>query len=81
MDTAARILTVPDQGFVGGGAIQCILVKDLSRFGRDYINPVTPYGYKKDPEDKHRLIPDSATADVVRRIFTIMMACQLKMLP
>lgn len=36
-----------------------------------YINPVAPFGYKKDPRDKHRLIPDPKTADVVRRIFSL----------
>ncbi len=36
-----------------------------------YINSVAPYGYLKDPNDKHRLIPDPATADVVRRIFNL----------
>ncbi len=28
-----------------------------------------PYGYKKDPRDKNRLIPDEMTAPVVKRIF------------
>lgn len=153
---SAKILEFCDDGYSGknfdrpgvkglleaaqSGTIQCILVKDISRFGRDYItvgnyisrvfpflgvrfiavndhfdssrqsdidsidasfkaliydlysrdlsrkvrsakttlagrgvyiNPVAPYGYQKDPEDRHRLIPDPATADVVRRIFTM----------
>lgn len=29
-----------------------------------------PYGYKKDPRDNNRLIPDEMTAPVVRRIFS-----------
>ena len=28
-----------------------------------------PYGYKKDPEDNHKLLPNEETAPVVRRIF------------
>ena len=30
-----------------------------------------PYGYQKDPEDKHHLIIDEAVADIVCRIFTM----------
>lgn len=125
------------------GGIQCIVVKDLSRFGRDYIavgnyisrvfpflgvrfisindrfdskrkgdidsldtsfrtliydmysrdlsrkvrsakkqlaergvyiNPVAPYGYVKDPSDRHRLIIDPEAAQAVKRIFTLVAA-------
>ena len=34
-----------------------------------YIGNFAPYGYKKDPNDKHHLIPDEHTAPVVRQIF------------
>lgn len=34
-----------------------------------YINPVAPYGYVKDPDDKHHLIIDPMAADVVKKIF------------
>ena len=29
-----------------------------------------PYGYRKDKNDKHRLVPDEVTAPIVKRIFT-----------
>lgn len=34
-----------------------------------YTSPYAPYGYKKDPIDKHRLIPDENTAPVVQKMF------------
>ena len=46
-------------------------VKDVlksKREGGQYC-ACPPYGYKKDPEDKHHLAPDEMTAPVVRRIF------------
>ena len=44
--------------------------KDLAERGV-YINPVAPFGYKKDPGDRHKLIPDPKTAGIVRRIFSL----------
>lgn len=152
----ARVVEFSDDGYSGknfdrpgvqallkaglSGEIQCILVKDISRFGRDYItvgnyitrvfpfvglrfiavndnfdssrkgdidsldrafraliydlysrdiskkvksaklrlaqrgvniNPVAPYGYLKDPGDKHKIIPNPKTAPIVQRIFTL----------
>lgn len=34
-----------------------------------YIAALPPYGYKKDPEDKHKLIVDSEAAVIVKSIF------------
>ena len=38
-----------------------------------YVN-VPPYGYLRDPMDKHHLIPDPATAPVVKDIFSMIIA-------
>jgi DNA invertase Pin-like site-specific DNA recombinase len=37
----------------------------------EFTGPYAPYGYRKSPEDKHKLIPNPDTADVVRRIFEL----------
>lgn len=34
-----------------------------------FIGSTAPYGYRKDPSDKNKLLPDPATAPVVREIF------------
>ncbi|OME89109.1 hypothetical protein BK123_27445 [Paenibacillus lautus] len=45
-----------------------------SRIGQlypDYTGAFAPYGYRKDEQNKHKLIPDEHTAAVVQRIFKI----------
>ena len=37
----------------------------------EYIASYAPYGYIKDPENKHKLIPDPVAAPIVRRIFAL----------
>jgi len=34
-----------------------------------YANGSCPFGYRKDPEDRHKLLVDGEEADIVRRIF------------
>jgi DNA invertase Pin-like site-specific DNA recombinase len=34
-----------------------------------YVGRLAPYGYRKAPENCHRLIPDPETATVVQQIF------------
>lgn len=36
-----------------------------------FVGSFAPYGYRKDPLDKHRLLPDPATAPVVRELFAL----------
>lgn len=44
--------------------------KARAEYGK-FIGSYAPYGYKKDPQDKHHLIIDQQTAPVVRRIFEL----------
>ncbi|MCK5129634.1 MAG: recombinase family protein, partial [Clostridiales bacterium] len=44
-------------------------VKDMQRREGKYICPFAPYGYVKDPNNKHRLIIDEDAAHNVRNIF------------
>ena len=34
-----------------------------------FTAPHAPHGYKKNPDNKHQLLPDENTAETVRRIF------------
>lgn len=37
----------------------------------NFISPFAPYGYKKDPKNTQKLIPDTTTAPIVQRIFSL----------
>ena len=36
-----------------------------------YVGAFAPYGYKKSPVDKNKLIPDSDVADIIRKVFEL----------
>ena len=42
---------------------------EIKRKKGDFIGSFAVYGYRKDPEDRHRLVVDDYAADVVRDIF------------
>ncbi len=45
-------------------------VYDKQRKEGKLVSSFAPYGYKKDPEDKHHLIIDDEVADIVRNIYS-----------
>ncbi|HBI62716.1 MAG TPA: hypothetical protein DDY31_16175 [Lachnospiraceae bacterium] len=79
--------SVDCEGMTGGmsvalkNIINAMYSKDLSnkvksamgtRASRgEYMGALVPYGYLKNPEDVHQLIPDEEAAEVVRLIFTM----------
>ena len=42
---------------------------NMKRSKGDFIGAFAPYGYLKDPGNRHHLIPDVGTADIIRDIF------------
>ncbi len=44
---------------------------DSKRHRGEYVGAFTPYGYKKAPENKNRLIVDDYAAEIVRSIFSM----------
>lgn len=46
----------------------CSAMKSIQKQGK-FAGSKAPYGYLRDPEDKHRLIPDPEAAPIVRELF------------
>ena len=44
---------------------------DVKRRKGEYVGSFTPYGYKKDPDNRSRLIVDEPAADIVKKIFSM----------
>lgn len=44
---------------------------DVKRRKGEYVGSYTPYGYRKDPQDKNRLIVDEEAGETVRQIFSL----------
>lgn len=46
-------------------------VFDYKRRNGQYIGSFAPYGYIKDPKDKHQLIVDEDAAEIVKQIYAL----------
>ena len=60
---------VVNDDFCRQTSIKIRRVFNTKRTNGEFIGAFAPYGYLKDPDDKHHLIIDEETADVVRQIF------------
>jgi DNA invertase Pin-like site-specific DNA recombinase len=60
---------VVNDDFCRQTSIKIRRVFNTKRANGEFIGAFAPYGYQKDPADKHHLIIDEETASVVRQIF------------
>lgn len=58
-----------DESFIEQTSKRVTSVFAYKRAMGQCISPFAPYGYVKDPQDKHHLVIDPETAPIVRRIF------------
>ena len=49
-------------------------VFDMKRRNGEFIGSYAPYGYIKDPQDKHALLVDPEAAEIVKRIFSMFLS-------
>lgn len=79
IDTAVKMnasdeMLIPFKNLINDAYCRDISVKirshlDIKRKNGEYIGSFAPYGYKKSPDDKNKLIIDEKAAEVVRQIF------------
>lgn len=71
---AAGSLLLPFKNLINDAYCRDTSVKirshlDVKRRNGEFIGSFAPYGYRKDPDDKNRLLADEPAAEVVRDIF------------
>ncbi len=73
-DAGERKIVLPVKNFINDSYCRDISMKvksqlEIKRRAGEYLGAFALYGYRKDPQDKTRLVPDEYAADIVRRIF------------
>ena len=67
---AVPIQNVVNDDFCRQTSIKIRGVLDNKRKNGEFIGAFAPYGYLKDPDDRHKLIVNPETAPIVKNIFT-----------
>ena len=73
-DTGESAIVLPVKNFINDSYCRDISTKvksglDVKRKNGEYISPFAVYGYRKDVENRNRLVVDEYAAGIVRKIF------------
>ncbi|MCR5604809.1 MAG: recombinase family protein [Lachnospiraceae bacterium] len=75
-DPSVNSFIIPFKNLINDSYCKDISVKirtnlDVKRRKGEFVGAYAPYGYKKDPENKNKLIVDEYAGDIVRKIFSM----------
>lgn len=75
-DPSSDSFIIPFKNLINDTYCKDISVKirtnlDVKRRRGEYVGAYAPYGYRKDPQDKNKLIVDEYAGDIVRQIFSL----------
>ena len=75
-DPSSDSFIIPFKNLINDTYCKDISVKirtnlDVKRRRGEYVGAYAPYGYRKDPNDKNKLIVDEYAGDIVRQIFSL----------